>query len=133
MGESDRNRADDAPIAYVLSKRYSIYQRKGGKRSFERFIRMYSAVWKDSNSRKETIRKLPWGPIPRVKNPWGGSRWNKVIDFVWRWGHGEVVDPCPQALHWGGTMDKPAGHWAPISCGRTANIFYRIKGFRYDG
>ncbi len=47
--------------------------------------------------------------------------------FVESWGAGRVRNPCPKALHWGGTMDKPSGNWFPVSCGRTRNIFYTVR------
>ena len=130
VAEADWATLDHAAIAHGLVKRWRIARRPGRKLegiSFADFVRKYSALWKPKHtSRKRSIRALPWGPLPRKGGNWGGKRWDKVRQWTERWNAGEVRDPCPAALQWGGTMDRPAGHWAPVNCGRTHNIFYAV-------
>jgi hypothetical protein len=134
VAEADWRVEDHAAIAHVLFKRWQMARRPGRPLagiSFAAFIREYSALWKPEHTRrKRAIRALPWGPLPRKAGNWGGKRWDKVRQWAERWNAGEVRDPCPAALQWGGTMDKPAGHWAPVNCGRTNNIFYAVDDSR---
>ena len=132
--EADWSRVDHVAISYVLARRWRIARRPRGQLpgiGFEAFVRHYSALWKPKHtSRKRAIRALPWGPLPRKVGNWGGKRWDTVQRLVEKWGAGRVKNPCPNALHWGGTMDKPAGHWSPVSCGYTNNIFYTVRPAR---
>jgi hypothetical protein len=130
VAEADWHTPDHAAIAHVLVKRWRIASGPRGLLHgirFEDFVREYSALWKpEHTNRKRGIRALPWGPFPE-RSQWGGGRWDVVRKWVEKWGTGRVNDPCPKALHWGGTMDRPAGHWHPVSCGRTRNIFYLVR------
>ena len=128
VAEASFHTEDYAPIAWVLHKRWVVYCRNNEPVPFARFVRMYSALWKPEHTRrKRTIRKLPWGA---AIGEFGGKRWDRARQWVERWNEGGVGDPCPSAMQWGGTMDRPAGHWAPVSCGRTQNIFYTVSGSR---
>jgi len=126
VGEADWSEPDHAAIAHVLVKRWR-RQVKHKPEGFEHFIQRYSAVWKLDTPRKRAVRALPWGEFV---GPWGGKRWLKVQRFVRRWGDGLVADPCPEALHWGGTMDKPHAGWRPVRCGRTKNLFWTHENTR---
>lgn len=120
VGEADWHEPDHVAIAWVLARRWHTHQLNREHVSFERFIERYSAAMRSDSERSLWIRSLPWGPMP---GPYG-QRWNRVQNLVKAWGQGLVKDPCPQAIHWGGTMDRPARSWHPISCGLTRNIFY---------
>jgi hypothetical protein len=124
VGEADWSQVDHAAIAWVLQKRWQLYLRNNEPVSFAQFVRMYCSPLKTRSPRAKAIQALPWGP---ARGPWGGKRWDRVRTWVERWADGRVTDPCPRAMHWGGTMDRPYGHWAPVSCGKTRNIFYTVR------
>ena len=120
VGEADWHEPDHVAIAHVLARRWRIHQQNREDISFPRYIALYSASLRSDSERSNWIRSLPWGPLP---GPYE-QRWNRVQKLVSAWGQGLIKDPCPQALHWGGAMDRPARTWAPVSCGMTRNIFY---------
>ena len=132
LGEADGSVPDHEAIAWVLYRRWKIRCRVRGYVPLETFIQWYSSPLKLSvkTKRARGIRTLVWGdPLPGMpySRPHHVKRWKNARKLVDDWQAGRVKDPCPKALHWGGTMDKPAGHWYPVSCGRTRNIFYGIK------
>lgn len=69
------------------------------------------------------MRSLPWGELSGRH----GESWRRVRELVQAWGKGELEDPCPEALHWGGTTDRPRRYWKAIECGITKNTFYRHR------
>jgi len=123
VGEADWHEPDHIAIAFVLARRWRIHQLNREPLPFQRYIELYSASLRSDSSRSEWIRALPWGPFP---GPYE-QRWARVQKLVKGWGAGLVKDPCPLAMHWGGTMDRPSRRWSPISCGLTRNIFYTHK------
>lgn len=123
VAEADWHGADYAPIAYVLERRHRLWTRAGNTGDLGHFAQMYSALWRADSYRASTIRLLPWSAWA---GPWGGARWDRVRAWVHSWARGEVRDPCPKAMHWGGTMDTPRLGWFPVDCGRTRNIFYTV-------
>lgn len=123
VGEADWHTPDHVAIAWVLQRRWKIHSENRKQIPFKRFIQMYSSPLKAKTDRAEWVQSLPWGPMP---GPYE-QRWDRVRRTVRRWGAGRIQDPCPKALHWGGTMDRPSGHWYPVSCGRTRNIFYSVR------
>ncbi len=127
VGEADWHTADYAPISYVLWRRYRRRADTLEGIAFGDYVRMYSAIWKSRQYRASTIRLLPWAAHA---GPWGGSRWDRVRAWVTRWSRGEVKDPCPNAMHFGGDMDAPRYGWEPVDCGGTENIFYRVDRMR---
>lgn len=138
VGEADWNAPDHVAIGWVLSKRWKIYNRtrpEAKRIRFEGFVGMYCSPLKGRNLRQRRIQALPWGdPIKRQLGPYrlrrNVRRWRVVRERVERWGRGELKDPCPKALHWGGTMDKPYQNWKPVRCGSTRNTFYRVQKFK---
>ncbi len=120
VGEADWHEPDHVAIAHVLARRWRIHQQNREAISFPRYIQLYSASLRSDSDRSKWIRALPWGPMP---GPFE-QRWARVQKLVNAWGQGLIKDPCPQALHWGGAMDRPARSWHPVSCGMTRNIFY---------
>jgi len=123
VGEADWHEPDHAAIAWVLKKRWELYLRTHDWLDFGAFVKLYCSPLKTDSPRSRAIQALTWGPS---SGKWGGERWLKVQRFVERWADGRVQDPCPSAMQWGGTMDRPHGHWYPVSCGRTNNIFYGV-------
>ena len=123
VGEADWHEPDHVAIAYVLARRWRIHQLNREPLSFQRYIELYSASLRSDSERSGWIRSLPWGPLPGQYE----QRWSRVQKLVRAWGEGLIKDPCPQAMHWGGTMDRPARSWHPVSCGLTRNIFYTYR------
>lgn len=138
VGEADWNAADHIAIGWVLAKRWKMYNRtrEEPKRvRFTRFVGMYCSPLKGHSVRQRRIQALPWGdPVLRRVGPYrhqrNVKRWQIVRERVEQWGKGAFSDPCPNALHWGGTMDKPYRNWKPVQCGPTRNTFYRIQRIR---
>jgi hypothetical protein len=120
VGEADWHEPDHVAIAFVLARRWRIHQQNREPISFARYIELYSKSLSSESERSSWIRSLPWGPMP---GPYE-QRWNRVQKLVRAFAEGMVKDPCPLAMHWGGTMDRPAMSWHPVSCGLTRNIFY---------
>lgn len=123
VGEADWNAEDHVAIAWVLSKRFKHYKQRHEQVSFERYIGLYAKALTPRPERR-TLRILsyPWAPL--LERSREAERWDEVRDRIESWGRGEIGDPCPRALHWGGRMDRPQAHWRPVVCGRTANIFW---------
>lgn len=140
VGEADWRPRDHIAIGWVLAKRWKIYNRRPERSaSFGEFIRLYCSPLKGHSRRQRLIQALPWGDptsmaVGAYKHPKNVTRWRRVRERVERWGRGLFRDPCPKALHWGGTMDTPYRNWFPVRCGGpTANIFYRIQRAPLDG
>jgi len=51
-----------------------------------------------------------------------------LVELAGRLLAGELADPCPRALHWGGRgIDAPHGRMVPAACSQpTANRFYAL-------
>ncbi len=120
VGEADWHEPDHVAIAFVLARRWRIHQLNREPLAFRDYIELYAASLRSVSDRSAWIKALPWGPMP---GPYQ-QRWGRVQKLVKAWGAGRVKDPCPRALHWGGTMDRPSKRWSPVSCGMTRNIFY---------
>lgn len=146
VGEADWHRPDHEAIAHVLVKRWRAFRRnRPSSIPFTDFVRLYSSPLKTGEARARRIQALPWGTFAgpgdvsgarwvnwalssrRARGGWGGRRWDRVRKLVTDWGRGRVKDPCPSAVHFGGEMDVPQGHWIPVSCGKTRNIFYEVR------
>lgn len=132
VGEADWNFSDHVAIGWVLAKRWRIYNKNKAKRiGFGSFVRLYCSPLKGNSSRQRQIQALPWGDPRRgpYRTKLNVRRWRELRKRVELWGQGLYQDPCPRALHWGGTMDKPFRNWRPVSCGDTNNTFYRIDSY----
>ena len=120
VGEADWHEPDHIAIAYVLVRRWQQFNAARGPVTFQRYMQLYSSTMKVDTERARWVRALPWGELD---GPYG-KRWKRVRELVEAWGSGKVKDPCPDAQHWGGTMDRPGKTWEAVSCGLTKNIFY---------
>lgn len=126
VGEADWHEPDHIAIAFVLARRWGLWQQGKGPISFQRYIQLYSSTMKVDTVRAKWVRALPWGEFSGPH----GKRWGHVQQLVTAWGAGKVKDPCPRAEHWGGAMDRPGRAWEPTSCGLTKNIFYAHRDKR---
>lgn len=126
VGEADWHAPDHVAISWVLAKRWQwIEEKSPGKMTFEEYVRAYASPLKVKNARTEWIQALPWETLP----PEGKlgpfvKHWDRVRELVEHWADGNIPDPCPQAVHWGGEMDRPGKAMKPVNCGKTLNIFY---------
>lgn len=76
--------------------------------------------------RAQEIRTYPDGDVPG-KSASFNRKWAVLRAFVRRVLAGEVRDPCPGAVYFGGKMDSPHGRMVPAKCaGSTANTFYAL-------
>jgi hypothetical protein len=119
VAEADFHEPDHQAIAWVLAKRYRITR---GDEPFAAFVARYCSAFKTDTYRSRTIRQLPWGTAP-LGHPWK-TGWTSVRRFVESWLRGNVQDPCPEAMHFGGPMDTPPPGWRLVQCGETRNRFY---------
>jgi hypothetical protein len=120
VGEADWHEPDHVAIAFVLARRWRMHSQNREPISFARYISLYAASLRNGSDRSQFIRAMPWGPMPGPHE----ERWNRVQKLVQAWGDGRIKDPCPNAMHWGGAMDRPSRRWHPVTCGLTRNIFY---------
>lgn len=121
VGEADWHEPDHVAIAFVLARRWrQLQQNRTDSPGFQSYIGRYSASLRNDGARSTWIRGLQWGPLP---GPFE-QRWDRVRRLVAAWGEGRIKDPCPNAMHWGGAMDRPSRRYHAVSCGLTRNIFY---------
>jgi hypothetical protein len=130
VGEADWHEPDHIAIAFVLARRWQQWQQAKGPISFRGYMSLYSSTMKVDSERAKWVRALPWGDLTGDDQAKYGKRWSRVRQLVSAWGEGQVKNPCPDAEHWGGTMDRPGRNWAPVTCGLTKNIFYQHKDRR---
>jgi hypothetical protein len=126
VGEADWHEPDHVAIAFVLLRRWQQFQQSRGPTSFQRYMQLYSSTMKVDTERARWVRALPWGDVDGRYD----KRWKRVRELANAWGEGKIKDPCPQAEHWGGAMDRPGKSWEAVSCGLTKNIFYQPRDRR---
>lgn len=89
-------------------------------------LRSYSVLEHVHTVRAVEVRAFPWGDVPGQGAAFN-ARWAALRAFVERVVAGDVADPCPRAVHWGGRMDVPRGKMIPARCAApTANTFYAV-------
>lgn len=126
VGEADWHEPDHIAIAFVLVRRWQQFRRAREPVSFQRYMQLYSSTMKVDTARARWVRSLPWGELEGRY----GKRWKRVRALVDAWGAGKIEDPCPNAEHWGGAMDRPGKRWEAVGCGLTKNIFYQPSDHR---
>jgi hypothetical protein len=146
LGEVGWNRPGEyAAVAWVYATRAN----QTNRYSFDQMVRRYSAAVKQHNNHPN-----PWilglqlddtqpelWPIGKAR--WvglGDIYWTKVLEFVDEWQSGKIANPCPDANHFGGYIDRhraEALHWTRVQCEegkvRFRNRFYdstRLKSAR---
>ncbi len=111
------NETDHAAIGFALVRSWQ--ERRGTSgRTFARQVELYcQALASDRpTARQSWVRELPDGELTVRNRPptfpthlsWTGhqGRWQMVRDRVLSWGRGDLADPCPGAVDWGGPMDS---------------------------
>lgn len=54
------------------------------------------------------------------------AKWLKIHARIGAWARGEVPDPCPTAVHFGGGMDPPQGTMVPAVCIGSVSRFWAV-------
>ena len=88
-------------------------------------LRQYSSI-RTKTPRAQEVSAFPWGDVPGKTESFN-RRWQDLRDLVVEFTEGAHEDPCPNAEHWGGSMDHPQGRMIRARCAAsTANTFYAI-------
>jgi hypothetical protein len=138
MGEADGTAEDHKAIVWVLAKRWKLRQHRRALHAkrypdstrfgepFPEFIKLYSAPLRVDSERARAVQALRWGQDPS-RGFYGrhARRWDRIQRLVEKFGAGKLRDPCPSALHWGGTTDTARPGWIIVQCGATRNTFYK--------
>lgn len=111
-----RKRTEHAAIAHVLMRNWHrfVRARPGTRATFESRVRAYCAVHRvrTPSPRQRWVRNLEWGAMD--SDPGMGDQvnwrnyagaWDYVRETVSMFEAGELEDPLPDAIHWGGVMD----------------------------
>lgn len=140
---------DCAGVLWVIVKRYRRVANRnyrdplfGGLRlwTWTDMLREYASVGQPKpryrmSAKQSEIRALPWGNLselpehvrrksPKMPLERFNTQWMNLRDLVVRWGAGEVPDPCPEADHWRGRMDRGGASWKVVKCSeQTSNTF----------
>lgn len=109
-------RGDHYAIPHVLRRR----QRIRGDRSIIRTIRAYCVGLK--RGAKPTYRRRWVLRLPRLPSRRYRGSWRRVRAIARRFGAGNLVDPCPDAIHWAAPSVRKS--WPRVDCGDTVNVFY---------
>lgn len=132
-GEAGWNHSDCSAIFWAMRKRCGHEGRHRGARTdceWVAHLRSYSHALHGKSERSKRVLLLPDGDSPGW-NARTNRRWAALREHARRLVAGEVPDPCPKAVGWGGTMDKPRPRQVPVKCiTATSNWFYRVRGKR---
>jgi hypothetical protein len=126
VGESGWQRVTDHDaLPWLL---YNRWRDAGG--SFEEMILQYC---------KALTGKRPWllelnsqgvrPPLWPANASWARHRdkWLAIHDRIGAWARGEVPNPCPNAVHFGGGMDPRQGRMIPARCAGSVNRFWKLR------
>jgi hypothetical protein len=127
------NPTDHAAIAYVLFRRWQLH--RDTYPAFNEMIRAYCRALRPRRARYDRqrwVRSLQFNSREPHQWPeratWSNyvARWDEIRQRVELFATGDLADPCPSAIHWGGEMD-PSHGWVRVRCaGTTRNRFYRL-------
>jgi hypothetical protein len=119
--EASWRESDCTALLWVARKR----ARRAGHSWFN-VLRRYSAI-RAHTARAQDVREYPWGDVPGKPDSFN-RRWERLRNLVVEFNEGKHADPCPRAVHWGGSMDHPHGRMIPARCAvLTANTFYALS------
>lgn len=128
--EASFSLSDCAAIGYVLQARA-----RRARWPFERMAWAYASLDAD-HPRARRARELPDSDAPDFSS-YENRRWARVRQVAQATLAGELPNPCPRALHWGGlalaadlrraTTAQLLGKWRLVRCKpSTANAFYEV-------
>jgi hypothetical protein len=126
VGESGWQRVTDHDaLPWLL---YSRWRTVGG--SFDAMILQYCKAL--TGKRPWLLQLNPQGDRPAMwpaKASWAKHRrkWLAIRDRIGAWARGEVPNPCPNAIHFGGHMDPAQGAMVPARCAGSVNRFWKIR------
>ena len=126
-------RANDCiATTWIAKKRAPIL-----KVSWPQAMKMYSAIMK-KNPRAAKARTFPWGNVSGMTVSFN-EKWHALLELVKQIANNEHADPCPDAKHWGGTIDPQKSFMYKAQCKTSqitlskldieplANTFYGVK------
>lgn len=120
--EAGWREADCRAMASVARKRAAI-----DGRHWLVMLRDYSALDVKWKARPRAVRQFVWGDVAGHSQRWN-DRWARLRALALRIVQRDYDDPCPSAMHWGGTMDPPRRGMIRARCARpTANTFYAVS------
>ena len=132
-----RRPAEQSAVAWI----YAVRAPESSTYDFLGMVKRYSAAVRTPGKRRNPWlfelgfnrtrpKAWPTGPL------WTGlhdDAWIEALELADRWQNGEVPNPCPQANHFGGYVDRhraEAARWTRVKCRppegskRFRNIFY---------
>lgn len=118
-------------LAWVLKKR----SRASGRTLYETVKAYCAGMGEAVTARQAWLHELPADGVTRPEHwPDAASwekhapRWRRVLMLADAWMGGLHPDPCPRAIHFGGTMDKPRGRMRAV-CARlpTASRLFEVS------
>jgi hypothetical protein len=128
-------------LAYVLAKRYHLFQTRGRNITFLWMTRTYCSGMKPTlkvlSERQKWSRDINLaGDQPAhwpKKLSWKKHKkyWLRTVEALDIWVRGGYIDPCPKAIHWGGPMDIPMDvRMYPLKCTKQrdyGNTLYEMR------
>jgi hypothetical protein len=118
--EASFNSSDCVALLWVARKKAERVQKP-----WVEVLRQYSSI-RTKTPRAQEVSAFPWGDVPGKTESFN-RRWQDLRDLVVQFTEGAHEDPCPNAEHWGGSMDHPQGRMIRARCAvTTANTFYAI-------
>ena len=127
VGESGWQRVTDHDaLPWLL---YARWRAIGG--SFDDVILQYCKAL--TGKRVWLLELNPQGvkpPMWPANASWAKHRrkWLAIRDRIGAWARGEVRNPCPTAVHFGGHMDPVRAGTMPAACAGSVNRFWKRKG-----
>lgn len=132
VGEAGWNSVESgecAAIAWVYHKRSYMYPR----RDYRRAMVDYSAAIRIGRPWIRALnRKGDRPPMLETNIHWGAhvKKWQATLDFADTFFKGRIPDPVPEALHYGGRMDRgrlDPRRWIVMDTPDFRNEFYALK------
>jgi hypothetical protein len=109
-----RPRTEHSLMLHVLERRWREHAERDPAWTFEAQVRQYCHLFRDpEHSTGRWALSLPWGPMVEDPGMPVGADWRRWVDdwdftreTVARFEAGELPDPMPLAILWGGAMDS---------------------------
>lgn len=137
VAEGGWHKRDHAAIGYVLVRKWERVSDRNPDVRLETIIRRYCSGLEADDRRTDRLRwvyRLDYGT--QAPSGWPNGlpwltyypRWQKALQMAARVLRNGIQDPCRnRATDFGGIMDRPPERLERIDCGRTVNVFYRVR------